>query len=85
MNRREFLVGLVGTAAVASIPATVLDVVATDEWQAAIRAVYTRYFTEFVVFGSAAISSSPEFPFIRVVPYDEWINIPELYRSSGEY
>lgn len=84
-TRREFLVGLLSTGAIAAIPTAVLEAVADNRWQEAFLEVYSKYMTELILYGSAAIASSPDFPFVRLVPHEEWLNIPELYRSSGDY
>lgn len=34
---------------------------------------------------TAAVVYTYEFPFVRNLPYEEWGQVPELYRSTGEY
>ena len=86
MNRRSFLIGMFGAAAAAALPPTaILETISTRDWETAMEKIWQTYFDDFVVFGMAAITTCEEFPFIRNVPYEEFLKIPELYRSTGEY
>ncbi len=81
MNRRDFLTGLFGAAAVASLgPAAILDPakVLFDRatWENAILQVCSDYFANLVLYGTAALQPIDEFPFIRNVPSEELYLLP---------
>lgn len=84
-TRRQFLAGLLGTAIAASIPAAALEAATDNAWQAAIVKIYQTYMNDFVTYGTAAIGPSDTFPFIRNISPQEFLAIPEIYRSTGEY
>lgn len=90
MNRRQFLSSLLGAIVVTQLPPSPsLEANATAEWAKALykalEPIFAKYFEDCMIFGSAAIAWTDEYPYARNVPYEELIAIPELYRSTGEY
>lgn len=84
-TRRQFLVGLFSTTVLATIPASIIDVEATLDWEEAIRQVYNQYFLEFGTYGTAGLRYTTEFPFIQCVTASEIFQMPEINRSTGAY
>ncbi len=72
MDRRSFLVGLFGVAAVAALP----DVVAlaeptSEDWIKAIMEVHRKTLFDLTVFGQCYTQHIETFPYIRHVPLSE--------------
>lgn len=80
MNRRAFLTGLFGAAAVASLgPLTALEKTKGFDnaaWEAAILGVYSDHFTSLVLYGTAALRYDDEFPFVHNVVIEELYPLP---------
>lgn len=80
MNRRAFLTGLFGTAAVAAFgPMPILEAKTSINWatwEAAVLQVYSDHFANLFIYGTAAIEHIDEFPFIRNVPLEELYPLP---------
>ena len=86
MNRRDFLKGLFGTAAVAAIGVSAgLEEAFTQDWQAALMPIWADYYSNVLIYGVGVIKTTDEFPFIRSIPPQEIYLIPELYRSTGDF
>lgn len=81
MNRRDFLKGILGTAAVASLTPTLM-VEATPDWTEAIMPIYSDYITNVLLFGTGAIQSVDSFPFIRSIPVSEIYDLQ--LRTAGD-
>lgn len=62
-----------------------LDALDEQRFIDAIRKIHLIYMDNFTVFGSAAIATTKEWPYIRNVPHEELIAMPELHRSSGDF
>lgn len=80
MNRRAFLTGLFGTAAITALPvsAKVLEPTLTlgPDWQTAIAKVYANYMTDLMLYGTGAIRSCDTFPWIENVPLTQLYETP---------
>lgn len=92
MNRRAFLSILLGAASipVIGIAPTELDAeMSLEEFQAwlteMINPVLNRYISDFMTYGRAAIGYIDEPPYIRNIPFEEWLKYPELLKSTGDY
>lgn len=75
MNRRAFLAGLFGTAAIAPagpLPQAVIKAEFDRElWEKAIIEIWSNYFSDAIIFGRAAIRYIDTFPFVENVPLNE--------------
>jgi hypothetical protein len=89
MNRRQFLSSLCVVTSVKLPFTSELKLDADAAWIASIKKalepIFARYFEDFMLYGTAAISSTETFPYICNIPYEEYMAIPELYRSTGEF
>jgi len=86
MNRRDFLKGLFGTAAVAAIGVSAeLEEAFTQDWQAALMPIWMDYYNNVLIYGVGAITYTNAFPYIRSIPPQEIYLIPELHRSTGDF
>lgn len=74
MDRREFLIGLFGTAAVANLPAIPVIEPAFDmaAWQKAILEVHLKSYLDLLLYGNSFIRQCDKFPFIETIPVEEW-------------
>jgi hypothetical protein len=67
MNRRAFLFGLGATAAVATLPAKVLEDALDPDWENAIRLVLNQYINDFITFGQGTLLYNDVWPFVHNV------------------
>lgn len=87
MNRREFIVGIVGTIAIAGIaPKALLEpVVDYNALRVAINAAMIDYQRNFLLYGVGALIYQEEFPFVKSLSPSEIYAIPELHRAEGNF
>lgn len=70
LDRRSFLIGLFGTAAIAAagpMP-TILEPIDLEAWARAVSRVYGSYIQDCLIYGCAGIRYTDKFPYIENVP-----------------
>lgn len=83
LDRRNFLIGLFGSAAVAAagkLP-TIPTMFDSNAWVQAIVKVYGEHINNVLIYGTSAIRYVDEFPYVKVIHPSE-MNLDELARAT---
>lgn len=67
MNRRAFLSGMLGVAAVSTLPPTALLEPLTLDWEAAMDKVVRTYMFDIAAYGNAALLYNDQWPYVHNV------------------
>lgn len=87
MNRRQFLYNMLGSVAAAKLPQIpILDEPATDRWIYDVYdKIYDDYIHDFITYGTGAIATTEEYPYLRNVPISEILALTDIERSDKGY